>query len=280
MYSEQELKAMGFSASDLENFDEGNPESFDPTGGVMSEGNPHGRGVFNGQKGKKAVFSIVVKNRTSSAKYVELFNSERSILKVPNSSWYLQNTTNHQYAPLTAGKLRNLISVIATRAAYADANDVNTDACAIANDFNGDLIFLPTADQTAINANNIGPDSDVTGVDVFVKCAQVPYVSLLEDIGSGLVLHIVKMRIRTSNIDQFDNEISMNRWKSFGGSESNTLEYATYRGPENNLTDTVDVKESFYVDKKTGLFLRVEETTQMNINFTVIAFRNNGVAWK
>lgn len=272
MFSAEELRAMNFNPNEI--------ESFDPTGAIVEELNPNNRGKFTSAgKGKDAVFTIRVVNQTSSRKRVELFNSLNSIVKIPNDSEYTATApvTNFPYRPFTSSGLLNILGQLAVDpegSSSGQESAILVPSVALYNDLNGDLCYV--TQQTLATWQSAGLTSQNAGADMWVRCNQIPYKRLVEDL-SSLVLKVNKTKMQFASANQMKNALEFVRVKSFGGIESNTMEPSEFFKPENNQSLLVDIPRSYYIDKATGIFFDLEASEDMQITFSVTMYRNNGV---
>jgi hypothetical protein len=275
-------------ANEQANFNMDSIATFDPNQGIFNESQTDmaKRGAWDMPEGGERVnFSIIMKNKSASTINLELFNAERSVLKVTNGDLYSKNLTLQQYKPHS--QIRTLYEIASLDVFAADSLPFSADPSAFYNEA-GDAIF--TSDRSYANLKatidnifNNGVDTAGTpGVDIpdaFIQCEELPYASLLDDISQGLVLDINQMRIQASVISVFQNGINLIRWQSFGGSQTNPLPFSIGRDPKNNLTDTIDIMKSFLVDKKTGIYFKLPAGCQLSITFFAIAYRANGIKW-
>lgn len=271
MFSNNDLNQLGFTPDELQNFD--------PTGIIVDETNPLGRGKFQAAGlGKEAIFTIRIKNNDNATRRVELFNALNSIVEIPNDSEYVATApvNGYPFRPFTSSGILGLLSRVAVdpeTGGPENEGDVIVPSIAIFNDLSGDLCYVQSKTLTQWNANPLGAQDQ--NANIWVKCSQVPYKRLLADC-KDLVLAIRMMKIQFASENQKKNALELTRVKSFGGSESNTLEPSEFFKPENQQSLVIDIPRDFYIDKATGIFFDLEPLEDMQITFFCKMFRNNG----
>jgi len=286
----EELKALGFSANDLKNFD--------PEGRIVNEKMASGanRGSWHeGDGGLAAVFSLRVQNCTSGTQQAEIFGAANSIVDIPNDSVYSQYGT---YRPFTTEQVLCLLGQMAkttdAQLALADADapitenvkDIHPPAMVIYDDRTGNLVWIDGANfsldqwQTFFVSQNPLVAS-TNGVVMIISCGQRSYRALMSDL-RDLVLFIKRTKIIYPDDDGKNNPLTLQRPKSFGGSDSNTIEPENYFEPENQQSKVINIPDTYFVDKLTSIYFAVNggnagPALPITFTFSVSAYQNNGV---
>lgn len=261
-------------------------ESFDPMGGIVNENfNNKKRGYFQvGAKKESAVFTLRIRNNTAVQKRIELFNSMRSIAKTANYNQY-SKVPNNIYVPgafqSNASQLGLLVFRLQNGGLPSVTNQGFGDGLALFSDIDASLCFVGKQIKTefagtGVNVIDWNAIESPLQCDMRVSCDQVPYKNMIEDL-SGLVMNIKQMKIKASSEAQINNSIEIERYSSFGGLRVNSIEPSSFLKPENQQTKLVDINKSIIVDSQTGLFLNLEPLEDLNITFTVDAYKNNTI---
>jgi hypothetical protein len=125
---------------------------------------------------------------------------------------------------------------------------------------------------------NVPVNVDTDGVFVEISCQQVPYRRLLEDC-KDMVLKVNLTRINYNDTNGKNNDLRFKKYKSFAEEDNNSISPLTYFDPKQFQSLIVDIPEVYYIDKMTGLYMDVEPLADVALNFFIVAYRNNGLAF-
>jgi hypothetical protein len=256
-------------------------ETFDPKGAIIDQ-NRKNRGIFNGTVGKDGIITLRVKNRTANRKKFELFNSLKSISKIPNSSQY---DLFGNYVPLSSGYIAANLGLQGVDPPIASSNEYILPDFALFNDASGSLVYVDaalfkspvgTAIKAVLNAGgNINWD---LYADVIVSCQQLPYRQLVDSFQS-MVWRVSKTKLQASSENQIKNAFNFEYFSPLGGSEKNSFEPSEFFLPQNQQTKVIDIPYKYEVDANTAIYVELEPNEDLQITFFIRAFRNNAVKW-
>lgn len=287
-----ELANLGLNPADL--------RTFDPTGRIVNEQMNANRGRWSSADsgGLTAKFSLKVTCCTTGPQQAEIFGAANSIVDIPNDSLY-SGIAGIVYRPFTVEQILCLIGEVAikTDAAALQAStttpttivgDIIPPSMVIYDDRTGNLVWIAgdstgfkLSDWAAFFTSQAPLVPGTANVIMVISCSQRPYKALMADL-KDLVLLVKQTKITYPDEDGKNNIITLTRPKSFGGSDSNTIEPENYFEPENNQSKVLNVTDQYFVDKLTTLSFLVNgngggNNLPVNFNFTVSAYQNNGV---
>jgi len=275
------------SADDME-YDPSDLSTFDPTGSIVREkDNEHRGNYLASADNTRATLSIRVKSGSSQKQTVELFSALNNLAFIKNDSVISAGTPVGPVTPFSLLKvIGRLASIVDTPANEivdgANAAAVQTYNNAIFNDNNGNLLYtlgsFMDLGHWGLAYPNVPMSSATDGVFMEISCQQVPYRRLLEDC-KDMVLKVNLTRIAYSTTQGKYNDLRFKKYKSFAQEDNNAISPLSYFSPNQFQPMEVDIPEVYYIDKMTGLYLDIEPMDDVTLNFFIVAYRNNGLAF-
>lgn len=140
----------------------------------------------------------------------------------------------------------------------ADRNAANLNSRIYFNDA-GDLIF-----------------QDSAGALTTISCREIPYRALVESTMSSPFM-VAKMRVAYSNDSQIDQNFAFTQNSFMGKKKEDSINPRSFFDPKQNQNLIVDVKQSFRVDRESGLIYTVEAGQNIRATLYIPRARKAGM---
>lgn len=146
------------------------------------------------------------------------------------------------------------------------------------------LTPFSAADRNAANLNgliwwgnegNLNFQNAAGGVTT-ISCREIPYKALLDSTMSSPFL-VSKLRVAFSNDAQIDENFQFNMNSFMGRTKGDSINPRSFFDPKQNQNLIVDVKQSFRVDRETGLVYNVQAGQNIRATLYIPRARKAGM---
>lgn len=152
-----------------------------------------------------------------------------------------------------------------------------TEIGLVIGNFNADPLNVNDSNIKNVTAANTSLTADGNFVfgngttTVTLSCNQLPYNTFFRATAT-CAFRVSMLRLKTSDVDQFDKQIKVRRQTIFGYTGEQTIVISNFIDPDQNQSNVVDIPTNLVLDNESGWYIDMIEGATLTISLFIDEF--------